>query len=511
MKLLLRFYDYIKANQLIISIIAFIFLLSYAQSAIDINYNNDGIERLIRPNGSWFDLNQIKEGFKIGRWFYWVILNCVNDNVRLPYLSFFFTGANFVISSILLWKIFSLEKPITKFIFGAFFCSSTLFVHYFFFSGDAEVYSFGILLIVISNYFSTKSRFGVLIATGLITLSFGCYPALFGFAMTLYCSKLVLLSNQGQKLSVRVLAKAFIPLISLLLYYLISKTGLFLLNIEMTDYRNANQITPLQLTTQLPDRFLLIFELLIQFISSLPSLIKIIWVIGVIGSSLQIFRKSAGRFLVLQYLLIISIWSVSWFSVYLITFDTKLYEGFILGTILITPVMVLFLEKTKNKAVSFVFVILTCVIITSNLRINNQIIAGYRMSNESSRILSLAVLNEILKLESYHEKSPVLFIGNVINNKNYTPSEHIPQTRLINRMIYPVSFTGENIPWNINNQIKLQGYKLNVITNLELKNTLEQYLRESKDSIPDFPKEGSVFMKSDTVYVNMGGYQKENN
>ena len=143
------------------------------------------------------------------------------------------------------------------------------------------------------------------------------------------------------------------------------------------------------------------------------------------------------------------------------------------------------------------------------MRINNQIIAGYRMSNESSRILSLSVLNEILKLEGYHEKSPVLFIGNVINNKNYTPSEHIPQTRLINRMIYPVSFTGENIPWNISNQIKLQGYKLNVITNLELKNTLEQHLQESKDSIPDFPKEGSVFMKSDTVYVNMGGYQKD--
>jgi len=182
-----KFSQFSRKDKIAFFSVAFISFLSFGQFAVDIAYNNDGIGRFFGYGGSaFFNLQLYLGGFTKGRWAYPFFVNIYNGTVSLPFLVTVITIFLFVVTSVVVWRLFEIERLSQRIITGGLISSSPIFVHYFFYTGDAEVYASGILLISLGVYlFAQKKKSKNIIGILLCIIALACYPAIFAYCMGL--------------------------------------------------------------------------------------------------------------------------------------------------------------------------------------------------------------------------------------------------------------------------------------------------------------------------------------
>lgn len=483
--------------------VAFLSFLSFGQFAIDITYNNDGISRFVRNSNSLFQLDAYLYGFTVGRWAYPFFVNLYNGLVHLPFLTAIVSIFLFVFISDIIWRLFKIESLSQRIITGGLMCSSPIFIHYFFYSGDSEVYATGMLLISYGYYlFTSKEKFKNIIGVVSTTIALGCYPALFGYCMGLMCLYTIYLffTNERLKTIFKTLAKLFLlSFISLLLYYCITKIGLNLFDLKMTTYKNADTISPINLISDMPSKFSLTYTLFYYFWTKANVAIKL-YLIVISSSLVYITIKKSSKHLPL-FIFILAITIPLIYIMFLLTHENQPYEGFIFGLIPLLALLHVPLDRNKSVWIKNTILIFPLLLLFVNIKTTNQIIIKYRLNCESSRILTLNLANDIQKHPSFTPSNKIALIGSLRENDNFNHSSYVTDIKTLNGADVPIAFSGFNHGWYIRNQLELQGLLLQVTDNNE---TQKIYSTFKNMCLPEYPKDGSIFSYNDIVVVNLG-------
>lgn len=486
-------------------IVASFSFLSFGQFAVSIAYNNDGIGRFFMPIGwkSLFNIDIYLEGLSKGRWAYPFFVNLYNGATGLPFFVTFISIFLFVITSAVIWKLFDVKLFLQRIIIGALISSSPIFVHYFFYTGDAEVYATGILFISVAAYlFTFKGNFKKIIGVLLSVIALACYPAIFGYSMglvSLYSINLFFKEEAVKSFFYKSSKIFFLFLISLILYYVVTKFLINLFEIKMTSYKGADSISPIKLIKNFPDQLNLTYLLFAKFWQESHIIIKGYLVVISLLLIVVILIKKIKKLPLLFLLLVTSIPLI--FVMHLITFETGAYEGFQFGLIPALALLHIPLIKIEKTWIKNVILILPFLLIFINMKTTNQIIMKYRLNCENSRFLTFNIANDIQKHSTFHVNKRIAIIGNIMENDNYSFSQYINRTVVLNGMQYPVAVTGTNDLKKISNQIKLQGFKFEYVDKKELTDLNNFFI---KKDLPEYPKEGSVFNYNNIIIVNLG-------
>ena len=483
--------------------VAFLSFLSFGQFAIDITYNNDGIGRFFRHSRSAFELDSYLYGFTVGRWAYPFFESLYNGLIYLPFFVTIISICLFTVTSIIIWRLFKIESLSQRIITGGLMCSSPIFVHYFFYSGDGEVYATGILLITYGYYlFTSKEKFKNIIGVIITTIALGCYPALFGYCMGLMCLYIIhlFLTNENLPSIFKKSAKLFLfSFISLLFYYSITKIGLGLFDLKMTTYKNADTISPINIVSDIPSKFALTYTLFYDFWTKANVAIKL-YLIVISSSLVYITIKKSSKHLPL-FIFILAITIPLIYIMFLLTHENQPYEGFIFCLIPLLALLHVPLVRNKSVWIKNTILIFPLLLLFVNLKTTNQIIMKYRLNCESSRILTLNLANDIQKHSSFTPSKKIALIGSLRENDNFNQSSYVPRTSALNGTEVPIAFNSFNTGRYIKNQLELQGLLLQVTDDNE---TQKIFSALKKMNLPEYPKDGSIFSYNDIVVVNLG-------
>ena len=484
--------------------VLFFSFLSFGQFAFDFAYNNDGIGRLISKDGvTLFKLKTYIAGFQKGRWAYPFFENLYNSITSLPFPITVISIFLFLLISIIIWKIFKITNVYQQIITGGLISSSPIFTHYFFYSGDAEVYATGMLLISISVLLFTSSKkinngLGILLSV----IGLACYPALFAYSTSLICLYALQLFFKKESLKdffLETFKLLFLSFLSLIVYFVITKVTVALLGLKMVSYKNAESISPIELLKNLPEKLILTYYLFIDFFKRADFWVKSYFLISTLLLIFSVYKRNIKHIPVFITALIACIPLT--FVMYLITFEHKAYQGFQFGFILIIALLHAPLINSNNKWIKNILFIIPVIILFTNIKTTNQIMVKYRLNCESSRLLSYSIINDIQKNPEFINTKRIAVIGHIIDNDNFKTSKYVPKTTVLNGMNYPAAFAGSNVWVKFRNQTYLQGFDF-TYAETEETNEIETLFKDK--NIPEYPKVGSIFSYKDLIVVNLG-------
>ena len=479
-------------------------LLTYAAAFFSNVYNNDGLGRILRVDSSYL------EGISKGRWAYPFFYNIFNKSINLPLINALISIIILLLTINFIWKIFSISNIFVRVIVGCIFISTPIFVHFLFYTGDSEVYASGILLIVISVYQLFHSKRGLinyLFVIALQIIALACYPALVSITFTLIVSFIIFhfFNNSDIKSSSLLLFEGIlVATTSLLLYFLISKTLLFLFNIELTSYKNANQINVRDLIIKLPYKIIWTLLLFVKYIIAGSTLLKIITAIQLFFISSMAFQTFRHSFKKLFFIFTLNfILIISTHFVYLITFEKWSYLGFQWGMIIFTSLLIVHPLTRSKKILNSIIVLISFLFIFDNIQINNEIIQKHKLKVQSSKMLIYDLVKSVQKIDGFEmNKTKIAFIGDITNNNNYTFSTILPNVIVLNGIdTHPIGFNGYNPSNKIYNQSFLLGFDIKIANEEEIEKAQDFAL---KNKLPNYPKKGSIFLKDSIVIVNLG-------
>lgn len=477
-------------------------LMTYGYTFFSFTYNNDGIFRISEVDVTF------QSGLVKGRWMYALLSNLFFTSFRLPLFHGMLVVLLLSLCTILLWYIFEIRAVAERILVGGVFMSMPLFIHYIYFSGDAEVYGSGMLLILISLlFFSRQTIIGYGIATMLIVMALGCYPALFSFATVLYAFYVVHAFTKTPEIRPNMLlfAQAMgVCLTGLLCYYLFTKGMLAIMGLKMLEYRNAHQLTIPLLISQFPFKLIWVFLLHGLYVLTSSIWYQAFFVLGLVGMFRMMIGKgnfTAARSLYVMFLILSVL--VTSLSIYLVTLDTWPYSGFQFGIIILASLLVLYGVRLPANRLKPIGYVLACLFILSNMRIDNAIALKYELKRDGGQRIVSHLIHDVIGSEGYVKgKTKIAFVGSLRNNSNYGLRDLYPETKVHNDLkISPVGFDGSQVSKKIANQFMLQGIEIDYFKENKMK-AYQQYAVDN--AMPDYPEHGSIVLLGDVLILNLG-------
>ncbi len=494
----------VRKKELVICSLAILLIgfLTYGYSFFSFTYNNDGILRV-----SEIDIS-FESGLVKGRWMYAFFSNLYFSSFRLPLFHGILVVLLLLLCTLLLWYIFEIKGRAERILTGGIFMTLPLFIHYIYFTGDAEVYGSGMVLIFFSLLSFTRHTLSAyIVSVILIVLALGCYPALFSVATVLYMFYVIHAFTKNPQIRqnmVLFLKSMGICALGLLLYFLATKGMIAFLGLKLMSYKNADELSIPVLLTKLPHKLMWTFLLHGLYVLMASIWYKIFFVLGLFGMFRIMSGKTNfafGRSLYAVFLICAML--IGALSIYLVTFETWPYPGFQFGIIILATLLVLYTVRLFGDRLKPIAYIMGALFILLNIRTDNAIALKYTLKLDAGQRLASHIMHDILSHEGYVKgKTKIAFVGALVNNSNYDLSDPFPKAKVHNDLqLAPVGFAGFGVETKIANQLTLQGVNVDFFK----RSQLEEYKNYAvQNSIPDYPKSGSILQLGDVLILNLG-------
>lgn len=489
-----------KLDYLAVAIVIFVGLLNFGRILSTYIYNNDGLSRINQPFYTFEEYTQI------GRWAYPIFYHLFNSNNYTPFINVLTVIGLLTILIVLIWREFDIKRFGSRVISGAIFISLPILIHYFFYTGDVEVYTSGLLLMVVGFSLFRKSFHKIGAGTiALNVISLGCYPGAFSFLTTLYIGYALMDYHKNEDLK-----RAFtlfwkgtaISVLSLVLYFIFTKFLLWHFELELTGYRDAASISLTGLILRLPSVISSIYYLsIVHFLTFTPFLRVIQLTLILTFLILLIPKKGTMLVRILTPIIWMTILILSLFSTYFVTYTNGYYIGFFFGILLYFVFLTIVIFENIRGYTKTAVIIIFGIFIFKNIQNNNIITQVHELNNDNAKRIAQNIIQDIQKTPNYiMSKTPVVFIGFIGDNLHYDFISPNKDLIIWNIGPNPVGFN-KNQSHKLKNLFYIMYNDVQVYSKGKGWELKQQNRFKSK---PNYPIQGSVFLQSDTVFVKLG-------